>query len=267
MLHEAFLPFREGTWRQTVAAAVQRLMTIILLASTRRVWVSSPSWKTKVQPYSLGKEIRFTWLPVPSTIPVLATEESVAEMRAVYTPNGEPLIGHFGTHGSLTTNMLDEIIPPVLAENPNCKLLLIGANGDLYRKRLVARYPDLAHRIIATGASDASGVSRSLMVCDLMIQPYPDGVTARRTTCLAGLSHGKAVVTTSGEMTEDFWREMPGPVAFGRNCVETVSVTNRLLYNRSELQSLGERAKAYYRENFALNHLIRMLQLEVSQSN
>ena len=265
MLHEAFLSFRDGTWRQSLAAVVQRVMTVILLGSTRRVWISSPSWKAKLRPYSLGKNIRFTWLPVPSTIPVLATLESVVELRKNYTPNGERLLGHFGTYGRLTTDMLEEIIPPVLAANLNSKLLLIGANSDSYREGFVARHPEFANRVCATGAADAMAISRSLMVCDLMIQPYPEGVTARRTTCLAGLAHGKAVLTTAGEMTEDFWHEMPQPVAFGSNCVDTVSVANRLLDNRSEIERLGEHAKRYYRENFALEHLIRLLEREVAQ--
>jgi glycosyltransferase involved in cell wall biosynthesis len=267
MFHEAFLPFRDGTWRQYLAAAVQRVMTMILFRSTRRVWVSSPLWKPKIAPYSLGKDIRFTWLPVPSTIPVSATTESVADLRSYYTPNGEPLIGHFGTYGRLMTEMLEQIVPQVLASNTNYRLLLIGSNSDLYRESFVGRYPEFAARIFATGTSNARGISRSLMVCDLMVQPYPDGVNGRRTSCLAGLSHGKPVVTTSGQMTEDFWHVIPNPVVFGADGKETASITRQLLDDRNELQKLGERARNHYRENFALEHLLRMLQLDGSQSN
>lgn len=265
MLHEAFLPFHERNWRQNIAAAVQRLMTMILFRSTRRIWISSPSWERRLRPYSLGKEMDFIWLPVPSTIPVLATKEAVADLKAVYAPNRELLLGHFGTYGRSVSEMLDKIVPPLLLANPNCKLLLIGANSDSYQASVLVRYPDLVNRVLATGASDASAISRSLMVCDLMVQPYPDGVTARRTTCLAGLSHGKAIVTTSGEMTETFWYRSPAPVAFSTDCAGTISVVNQLLSNRSERQSLGTRAQNFYRDNFALEHLIRMLQFDAQQ--
>jgi glycosyltransferase involved in cell wall biosynthesis len=267
MLHEAFLSFREGTWRQYVAALVQRVMTVILFRSTRRVWVSSPLWKPKIEPYSLGKKIRFRWLPVPSTIPVSATMDSVSDLRSWYTPNGEPLLGHFGTYGRLTADMLERIVLQVLAADTTYRLLLIGANSDSYRAAFVGRYPELDDRVFATGASDAKGISRSLMVCDLMIQPYPDGVSARRTSCLAGLSHGKPVITTSGQMTEDFWHVTPNPVVFGADCKETASIARQLLNDRNELKEQGERARHYYRKNFALEHLLRMLQFDMSRSN
>jgi glycosyltransferase involved in cell wall biosynthesis len=267
MLHEAFLAFRKDSWRQSFAAAVQRFMTVILLASTRQVWISSPSWEAKIRPYCLKRNIRFTWLPVPSTIPVVATADSVVEIRGRYAPGSELLLGHFGTYGRLTTDMLEEIVPAVLSGNQNCKLLLIGANSDSYRKTFASRFPELASRVFATGEADAKSVSRSLMACDVLIQPYPEGVTARRTTCLAALAHGKPVVTTLGEMTEDFWQTTPQPLAFGGTCVEAVEVATRLLNDQAELQNLGERAKKYYRENFALEHVIQLLQFEISPAN
>ena len=38
-----------------------------------------------------------------------------------------------------------------------------------------------------------------------LIQPYPDGVTSRRTSVMACLSQGRAVVTTAGRLTEPLW--------------------------------------------------------------
>ena len=39
-------------------------------------------------------------------------------------------------------------------------------------------------------------VSVHLSACDLMIQPYPDGISARRTSAMAALAHERPVVTT-----------------------------------------------------------------------
>ena len=38
-----------------------------------------------------------------------------------------------------------------------------------------------------------------------MLQPYPDGISSRRTSAMAALSHARPVVTTSGPLTEDVW--------------------------------------------------------------
>ena len=40
-----------------------------------------------------------------------------------------------------------------------------------------------------------------------MLQPYPDGVSSRRTTVTSLLAHGCAVVTTRGPLTEGLWQE------------------------------------------------------------
>jgi hypothetical protein len=44
MAHEAYLGFREGSWKHDVAATVHRLMVSLLLSVSRRVWVSIPAW-------------------------------------------------------------------------------------------------------------------------------------------------------------------------------------------------------------------------------
>src|SRR5205807_10388299 len=43
MVHEPFLSFREGSWKQSGVAAVHRLMTIILLNAASRVWITIPA--------------------------------------------------------------------------------------------------------------------------------------------------------------------------------------------------------------------------------
>jgi glycosyltransferase involved in cell wall biosynthesis len=260
MLHEAFLAFG-GNWRQRIAALIQRVMTIILFLATRHVWVSSPSWRPMLLPFTLGRNLSFTWLAIPSNIPVSASDDVVAELRETYAPNAAPLVGHFGTHNHLTTDMLDTIIPSLLARNGNAKMLLIGANSERYRERMIVMQPSLADRLIATGALDSASISRHLLICDVMIQPYPEGVTARRTTCIAGLAHGKAVVSCDGSMTEDFWKQDVPPMVLSSSCDEIVDAVSDLLANPQQRQQLGHRATEYYRATLAPEHMIRTLRL------
>ncbi len=69
MVHEPYLAFWEGTWRQTAAAVVHRAMTVVLLRAARRVWVAIPAWESKWKPYALGRPIPFMWLPISSVLP------------------------------------------------------------------------------------------------------------------------------------------------------------------------------------------------------
>src|SRR5262249_16756637 len=51
MVHEPFLAFWEGSWKQNLAAAVHRVMTIVLIATARKLWMSIPSWERSLRPY------------------------------------------------------------------------------------------------------------------------------------------------------------------------------------------------------------------------
>ena len=66
MVHEPFLGFGEGSWRQNIPAALHRLMTMILLRAAERVWVSIPEWERRLRPWALGRNLPFQWLPIPS---------------------------------------------------------------------------------------------------------------------------------------------------------------------------------------------------------
>ena len=46
-----------------------------------------------------------------------------------------------------------------------------------------------------------------LQACDLLLQPYVDGISGRRTTTISALEHAVPVVTTFGPLSEPFWRD------------------------------------------------------------
>lgn len=47
-----------------------------------------------------------------------------------------------------------------------------------------------------TGYTDLAAVSANLMAADVVVMPYRDGVSFRRTTLIAALRHGCPVVST-----------------------------------------------------------------------
>ena len=50
MVHEPYLAFWEGSWRQAAVALVHRLMTVVLLSAVRRVWIAIPIWEARWRP-------------------------------------------------------------------------------------------------------------------------------------------------------------------------------------------------------------------------
>ena len=86
-----------------------------------------------------------------------------------------------------------------------------------------------------------------------MIQPYPDGVTTRRTSVMAALAHGRATISSSGRLTEPFWAETRAlalhPVD---DVLSFIDLAERLSEDKTERNLLGERARKLYEERFDL---------------
>jgi glycosyltransferase involved in cell wall biosynthesis len=261
MVHEPYLAFGEGSWKQNAAAVMHRIMTTVLLSASRRVWVSIPSWEACWRPYVLGRRIRFAWLPVPSTVPVIDDPVAAKTVRARYASPEGFLLGHFGTYGRHIGELLMASLPELLRDCPDRAGLLLGRGSEALRDELIEKNPDLARRVHATGSLTTPNISRHLSACDVMVQPYPDGVSSRRTSLMVGLSHGLPIVTTLGHLTEPFWAES-GAVALAPvgDAVAILEATERLLANPVERGRMGSAAKALYQERFDIRHTITALQ-------
>lgn len=249
MVHEPSLGFGEGSWKHNVVAFVHRLMTIVLLRATRRVWVSIPAWETRWRPYALGRAVEFHWLPVGSNIPTVGAPQQARQVRAHFVNDGCLLVGHFGSYDTNTSDLLLKSVPELLKEE-NTKLLLLGYGSEQMREALVAHDASIADRIHATGGLSAAELSPHISACDLMLQPYIDGVSSRRTSTMTALSHGVPVATTRGKFTESLWAES---TAIALAPVEDVSLlikeTRRLLPEAAR-NGIRTAARKFYIEHF-----------------
>ena len=260
MVHEAYLAFRYGWWRQNAAALVHRLMTIMLLRAADRVWVSIPQWEQRWRPYTLGRRVWIKWLPIPSNIPIVDDVRAAQAVHRRHVAGDNLLVGHFGTYGSPITSVLEPILS-ILGDDPaGLTILLMGRGSEQFGEELIRRDPRLAPLIHATGALSARDLSLHVAACDLLIQPYPDGVSSRRTSFMAGLSHGKPIVTTSGILTEPFWRETDAlELAPVGDVIAFADLLKRLCKDPDERARMGRAARNLYKERFDLPYIIAML--------
>ncbi len=261
MLHEPFLPFVPGRWRQNAAAVVQRYMTRIILRAVRRVFLSTPAWEEVVRPYDWNRERKYAWLPLPSTVPTVHDPATSVSVRERYRTSSV-LLGHFGTFGPPITPLLRAIIPALLRRKPDAGMVLIGPGSVAFRESLVHEFPELERSVFAIGQIDARDprLSLHLSACDLLIQPYPDGVTSRRTTMMAALAHGRPTITTSGPFTESIWKESGAVALAAAGDTEAfVESAVRLMENPSARALLGETGRAFYQAHFDIDLVVEML--------
>ena len=260
MLHEAFLWFFQGNWRQDAAAIVHRLMTIILIQAASWIWMSTESWQKCWKPYALGRRVPFRWLPLPTSIPVQLQTNNGAVLKSQLAPPGTILAGHFGTYGMNVGPLVERIAVSLLSRRKDVVLLLMGQSSETFRESLIGRHPELASQVVASGRLERQDASRHLQACDLLIQPFGDGANARRTSLISGLAHGAAIITTLGTMTEPFWRQTDAVVAVPVEREDLfVAETERLLDDPAERARLRSASRRFYDDHLDLRHAVEML--------
>lgn len=251
MFHEVAFPFG---WRpaHAVLGGVTRVMARLVAGAAERVFVSIPAWGQilrRVSPRAKAAE----WLPVPCTLDATPAPAEVAAARTRYAPPGGPLVGHFGTFGGLVTSLLTPTIAGLLGRVPGARVLAVGRGSE----RFAAGFGNGA--VAATGELPPPAVSAHLRACDLLVQPFPDGVSSRRTSAMAGLANGVPVVTNLGALSESVWAgggvaavPVPDPAALAALAAE-------LANDPAALAALARRGAALYRDAFAPEHTIARL--------
>jgi glycosyltransferase involved in cell wall biosynthesis len=264
MFHEPFFPFGIQSLRRNVLAAVNHLMAALLLCAASRAYVSIPAWRAMLRPWAPRRLGAMAWLPVASTVPRVDDPAAVARIRAsVAGPDaGGPIIGHFGTYGEAITAMLTPALRLALRETEGAAALLLGQGGPRFADELARGDDDLRARIAAPGYLPADEVSLHLQACDVVIQPYPDGASSRRTTLLAALANGVPTVTTTGFLTEDAWSIGPVPLQPAGDAEGLAHAALALLNDAARRAETGTAGRCFYERNFSIHRAVEVLTAE-----
>jgi glycosyltransferase involved in cell wall biosynthesis len=258
MFHEPYFYFTlTHPWRN-VLAVVQRTMAATLLQAADLIYMSTETWQRYLA--AVGTVPRLETLPIPSSIPNGIAAERVDEARARISPGDAPIVGHFGTYGDHVGKELLALLPAIVEQAPVIRFAFLGAGSEEFLERLKQRHPHIASRAWAAGRLPAEQVAAVLSACDLLIQPYPDGITTRRTSAMAGLKNGVATVSTDGELTERIWKDTGAvalaPVADRAAFARTVA---RLLADPPARQALAMAGVRTYERHFSMPRTIAML--------
>ena len=255
LFHEVTYPWVRAPLRHNLVALVNRLMARTLLPAAARVFVTVPAWEALLRACGLPATTPVRVLPVPSTIPHVADVVGVASLRQALSAGG-PVVGHFGTYGEGVGRLLEPAAVALCRALPSLRVVLIGRGNAAWRDRVAAKYAKVAPQLVATDATTPEGISRTLQACDLLVQPYPDGVSGRRTSVIAGLANGVAVVTNLGASTEPAWARSGLAVARDAALVATAL---DLLADPARRAALAAAGRRYYDAHFAVAHTVRAL--------
>lgn len=258
MFHEVAYPWFKGqSWKHQFLGCVTHRMARWISLAAERSFVSIPSWSDMIR--NVAPEARSAeWLPVPSVVPELDNPAAPAALRqSLGVPNEQTLVGHFGTYGPLITAILEPVCRQLLSTGTAKQMLLIGRNSEQFASRL----SEFGGRIHAAGNLPPKLISTHLAACDLLVQPYPDGLSTRRTSLMAAMAAGLPVVSNHGFLSEPFWLDSESVLLTSvTDPLEIADLAKRALSDRSRLRVTGATALALYNERFSLNRTLDTLE-------
>ncbi len=262
MFHEVCFPYdRRQPIRHKVLAVGTRLMAMIVSRAATGIFVSAPAWKGLLRSLTRKSE-KAVWLPVPSNVPVIPDEASRCKLRSEFKEKF--IVGHFGTYGAGIAPPLEKFIPALLSELEEVGVLLLGRGSDHFRHKIVERFPLVSERLKAYGYLDPVSLSSYLSACDLLVQPFPDGVTTRRTSLMTGLAHGLPIITTIGHLTESLWENSRAVLLVESEDPERlIAQIKFLIDNKGERMRLALAARQLYDDRFSLERVLEALRREI----
>ena len=191
MVHEPFVPV--SSWKFAIMTVWQRWQLLALGRAADLVFFSVEPWAKRFARWFPGKPV--VHLPVASNVPRLDTPRHEARRR-LRIANDEIVLGLFGwAHPNQMLNWVAPAARAASAAGP-VRVLYLGPQKAVVR----AAVPDV--RLIADGLLPPDEVSRRLSAVDVFLCAFIDGVSTRRTSMMAALQHGLAIVGTRGQVTD-----------------------------------------------------------------
>jgi len=248
LVHELYADLSVFPLRHLIAALAQRAMFALAILAARGLAISTESWAARVRRAWPVRERRIIHLPSPSNIEPIPADREQAR-RDFGLRDEEFVLAFFGTlHVSKKRLWLVQSVEALSTRGIPARLLAIGPESE-HLRALAPR--EMQGKILALGYADAATVSRALQASDLFLLPLSDGVSTRRSSLMAALSHGLPVVGTWGRLTDESLRRSGALLLSPADDLEAFLHHVILLAEDVERRrDLGERGRALYREHY-----------------
>jgi len=235
-------------------------MASLVARVARVVFISTPTWRPV-----LRGECRFLgearWLPIPSPFSVSRDQEAILKLRSSFTQNSmcSLFLGILSSYPESMRHRTAGVLRKLLKQHPELGVVLLGQNSHQLSREIFNVDSPSGKRILTPGFLPDTLLSQRLSACDLMLQIYPDGACARRTSLVAALAHARPVVSNKGKATEIFW-DRSDALALAADDDEVIERTVRKCILANGLRRMySSAAVRVYSERFAVQHSLELL--------
>ena len=234
-----------------------------ILASADAVGISSEAWLEEWRAREPRRAEKLFLAPSPSAIPVAPVAATPARdwRTSQQLPENCRVLTYFGTIGA--NKQFDWVRAAWERAQTAGRPVALAVAGGATEITVPAALRPLFRPL---GYLPADHVSRLLHATDMLALPFIDGVSERRTSFMAGLSHGCAVATTLGHNTGSTLRnakffaanEATDQAAF-------VTTVDAVLRDDPRRAQLGTAARAAYHTHYDWPHVIEPLAAAIAK--
>ena len=259
MFHEVSVTAVRGTpLKYRIQAFATRQMADAAIHAADAMFVSTPTWEPLLR-RAMKEATPIDWTPVPSNVALTSDDGGRDAVRRQFEIEKDIVIGHFGSYReAFSRRRLTELVPRVLSGGR--VMLFVGRGSTDFLAALEAEFPQFRGRMKATGGLPAQKLADTLSACDLVVQPFEDGISARRGSAIAPLALGIPLATTSGSSTEPIWRESHTVALAPSGSIDGLAkLVNFLADDAGERDELRIAGQALYARRFSIEHTTRTL--------
>ena len=134
------------------------------------------------------------WLPIPSPVEPVENPGSVAALRSHYARSRRPRCRPFWHVQPADGGPMKAVVSRLLSAHGGLRAADRAGQRHAARRHRW-RPSSVARECMRQAYWPCPILSRHLQACDVLVQPYPEGITSRRTSAMAALAHGRAIVT------------------------------------------------------------------------
>jgi glycosyltransferase involved in cell wall biosynthesis len=201
MFHETCVPY--WPWKFTAMLLWQYPQLFAQCLIAKRVFVSTERWSSELR--RCNPKVICHHLPVGSNLPfcALTKEEARAQLSL---PRDSILLGVFGSaHESKMPDWVGSAARAVYERFPQTSVLYIGQDGQRVRDACTGvPYLDM-------GPLPAVEAGAAIRAIDLLLAPFSDGISTRRTSAMSALQHGVPLCSTISKWSDNIFREWRSP--------------------------------------------------------
>jgi glycosyltransferase involved in cell wall biosynthesis len=242
MVHEPYVPMIN--WRWTLMGIWQRSQLFALRALADPVFASIDAWASTLGEMRPRKAVHH--LPVGSNLPDRRPYRKEARLLIGATPE-TLIVSTFGTaHPARRLEYVVAAVNAIATSGVPTTFLNLGAGAPT----CAGVAPSV--RVMAPGLQSPSVLAEFLSATDIFLAPFIDGVSTRRTTVMAALQHGLAVIGTDGPLTDPAFRECDHALRLVPVEREDlfVDAALKLASRRAEREQVSRAARSLYDECF-----------------